>query len=313
MLIFCNSGLLQKIGVTRLKQLIEEKIGLPSSYQVLCYSGKPLFDGQLLSEFATMTSGATIYLAGRLVGGSESRFSLIDSSIPRSNEPCMISLEDGESVKMPCEHSISPDAIMSYAKNKIADKVHEIRCPFCDQEWPIDVLQRYSGASEEELHFLEDRLSENFFDLDTNFVQCPGCTSYCTRADQSTNSMQCPACTQRLGRSYRFCFTCLGEWKNGSNVYTCGNVNCKRDEERSHLLRECPETTIAYTGVICPSLRECPNPRCRSLIEHKEGCKHMTCTACKIDFCFVCLGLKTNGSWNCGSHTTKCTPAPRQA
>ena len=63
-------------------------------------------------------------------------------------------------------------------------------------------------------------------------------------------------------------------------------------------------------GVSCPSIRLCPN--CGTPIEHTGGCKQMTCRPCQTDFCFICLRIKTSGSWQCGSYNTKCAVAPIQ-
>jgi hypothetical protein len=52
-----------------------------------------------------------------------------------------------------------------------------------------------------------------------------------------------------------------------------------------------------------PQYRACPH--CRTIIEHKEACKHMECTSCHKFFCWVCLSVKDK-AWPCGSFNEYC-------
>ena len=298
--------------VERLKVLIYAKIGLPIEYQQLHYSGKQLEDGKLLGDYPTLESGATIFLVGRLLGGARS--ARVDPKVPRRFKECPIMLIETECVKMPCGHYMSPDAVMHCAKSEIRAKQREVCCPIatCKKEWSIDVLKRYGGASRKELHELEEGLSKNYCDTKLGIVQCPGCSSYCTRVDSTKKRMECPACTKRYRRAYRFCYICLHEWTNFCDEYNCGNIDCDDKKWRKSILQHCPDKVIAYSK--CPSIRQCPNPKCKLLIQHTRGCKHMYCASCKTGFCFICLRKKVAGKWStkCGQYNTRCTPAPRQ-
>ena len=293
---------------------MKDKIGLPVEEQQLIYSGKQLEDGKLLSEYPTLETRATIFLVGRLIGGAGSRMARVDRSVPTKVMPCPILLVDEECVKMPCGHYMSPDAVIHRAKSKIGAKERQISCPTCDKEWPIDVLKRYGGASKDELCELAEGLSINYCDTKLEIVQCPQCSSYGTRVDSSKTSVQCAACTKRLGKVYRFCFICLHDWANGYNEYNCGNAGCDDKVWRERILRDCPETETAYSQSKCPSIRQCPNPSCKLLIELAKGCKHMLCVSCKTEFCFVCLRQKDGDNWpsECGNYSSKCKPAPKQ-
>jgi LSD1 subclass zinc finger protein len=52
-----------------------------------------------------------------------------------------------------------------------------------------------------------------------------------------------------------------------------------------------------------PTHRNCPT--CRSLIEHNQGCKHISCLFCKTSFCWVCMGVQ-KGAWMCGAYNNYC-------
>jgi ankyrin repeat and IBR domain-containing protein 1 len=35
--------------------------------------------------------------------------------------------------------------------------------------------------------------------------------------------------------------------------------------------------------------KKCPNPSCNAPIQKNEGCNHVKCYKCKMDFCWICL------------------------
>ena len=194
----------------------------------------------------------------------------IPSSVPRSNEACMITFLEGESVQMPCSHAISPDGLMDYCWNEVSSgRKYEIRCCICNSEWPIDVIKRFGGASVDELRMLEEGLSKNYCRVHSDISECPGCTSLCERKNASNNCVQCPICTRKNGEAYHFCWQCLHPWKSALSAKQCGNTSC--NGELVGQLLNAPETNVI--GVKVPSVRACPN--CSSLIQHKSGCKQI--------------------------------------
>lgn len=300
----------KEMKVSQFKKLVQDKTGIPTHEQRLIYGGRQFEDSKTLGDYPSLGPRATIFMVMVLKGGT-SRRDKLDSTVIRTDETCMLSYEDGVAVKMPCGHAISPDWLMDYCWHEIDDGKYEIKCSLCAQEWPMEVLHKYGGANEEELHLLEEGLSKNYCEKASGIIQCPGCNSYCMRADESSNCMQCGICTKNKGKTYRFCYNCREEWTNGYNTKFCGNSKCSSsDNEINRILRDCEEKEVV--GVKCPSIRECP--KCKGLIEHKEACKHMTCKNCQTEFCFLCLRTRpSNGSWSCGSYNTPCVPAPRQA
>ena len=306
---------LQKVTVSELKRKVESRTGLPPTDQRLIYAGKQLEDNRCLGDYATLTNGSNIMLVMRLCGGAEltrPKAPLnrrLDSTVPRSNEACMITFLEGESVRMPCGHSISPDGLMDYCWNEVSsNRKYEIHCCLCDSEWPIEVLKRYGGASLKELRMLEEGLSRNYCFKSSDITECPGCQSFCERKNKSTNCVQCYICTRKKKEAYFFCWQCLQAWKTAPSANNCGNDACNADKVLKRL-HEAPMKNIY--GVQVPSVRACPS--CGSLIEHEKGCKQMHCKSCTAYFCFICLRTKTpEGSWTCGSSFDKCALAPRQ-
>ena len=313
--------LLQKATVSELKKKVEARTGIPPGDQRLIYAGKQLQDNRCLSDYPTLQNGSNIMLVLRLPGGSLKSIlekvptrpetpldRKIDSSVPRSNDACMITFLEGESVRMPCGHAISPDGLMDYCWNEVSSgRKSEIHCCLCDSEWPIEVIKRYGGASSEELRMLEEGLSKNYCMKHPDIIECPGCMSLCERKDATNNCVQCLICTRKHKKAYHFCWQCLRPWKSALSAKQCGNTSC--NSEIFDKLLAAPETDVI--GLKVPSIRACPN--CSSLIEHKKGCKQMCCKKCNTDFCFICLRTKTpEGSWTCGAWNHQCKVSPRQ-
>ncbi len=297
--------------------MVKAKTGVEPEHQRLIYVSKTMQDDEILADYETLRNGSNIFLVLRLYGGS----SLvprrrINASIPRSDENCLITMENTKEngvivLKMPCGHSISPDGLMDYCWNEVSmNKKTEIKCPLCATEWDIGVIRRYSGATAIELSQLEVGISENFCSKSSDINQCPKCNSYITRQNTTLNSVLCVVCSKKSVSNGYFCWHCLQEWKKPLSSATCGNTNCD-DGEKLAQLRDCGKVRVTFLKMEIPKLRACP--KCGTIIELASGCKHMACKACRIEFCFVCLRRRTQeGSWSCGSYNTKCAEAPLQ-
>ena len=258
---------------------------------------------------------ATIFLVMRLRGGAKRPPApterTIDPSVPRSMEECMILMTEGNNVKMPCSHVISPEGLIDYSWNEVCVNGKTcICCCLCGKEWDRNIVRRYGGATDEEMQLLQECISRNVCIKDPDISECPGCTGLCERMDKGNKCSICHICTRKKGKTYHFCWDCKREWIGSPSNEQCGNEKCNK-EVILEKLRTCPEKEIQYLkGLKCPSIRACPS--CGSLIEHESQCKHITCQACKKEFCFVYLRLVSNGSSSCGIYYTKCAVAPRQ-
>ena len=237
----------------------------------------------------------------------------IDKSIPRSSEDCMITLTPDNSLLTPCKHSISPDGLMDYCWDEISTNIkHEIKCPLCSTEWSLEMIKRYGGASDTEMTQLELGLARNACKNDPTIRKCPFCDVYCERQNTSANHVRCISCARKPGGGNKvFCWLCLKPWKNDFWAADCGNEDCNVNKRKLERLKESPMTTVTFfPGKKIYKLRACPN--CGVLIEHKSGCKQMTCAKCTIEFCFICLRKRVGGSWSCGIYDTPCALAPIQ-
>ena len=229
----------------------------------------------------------------------------IPSGLKQSHEPCMICF-DAPSMMMPCKHKCHPHCLVNYAWSEVSNKKVEIKCPICEKEWSIVVIKKYGQTTDEEMGLLEEGLSRNAIVNDPNISECPGCRSYCERINKANIRVTCRIC-KKNGKA-DFCWHCKRSW-TGSSSTECGYADCNV----SSILAQIKDAPIKeVVGVKCPSIRLCP--RCGAAIEHKSNCKHMTCKTlnCNAQFCFICLRIRQDGSWQCGSYNTPCSPAPLQ-
>ena len=271
-------------------------------------------DGKKLSTYR-ITKNSTIFLVMRLVGGAKRPdpplLRKIDPFTPRSKEECMIMYTDGENVKMPCGHTISPEGLIDYSWNEICvNRKSEVRCCLCNKVWDVDKIVRYGGATPEEMAKMQECISSNICQSDPKISECPRCHNFCERLNESDRCVVCRICTKIKGKAYNFCWDCKREWIGSPYSNKCGSDQCNA-QEILEKLKTCPEVGMGYLkGVKVPSIRACPT--CGSLIEHGGQCKHMKCTACSKQFCFVCLRIRVGESWPCGRYNTACSVAHRQ-
>ena len=197
-----------------------------------------------------ITKNATLFLVMRLVGGAsrpmEPLSRKIDKSVPRSKEDCMILLTDGDNVLMPCKHTISPEALIDHSWNEICvNKKTKVQCCLCSQEWVMSTIQRYGGATEQEVAIMQECMSLNFCHKDPKMSECPSCHNFCERMQESSRCLQCRICSNAKSKPYHFCWDCKQEWIGSVYNAVCGNDTCINNEILTKL-RNCPETTIGY-------------------------------------------------------------------
>eukprot|EP01084_Bolivina_argentea_P307183 530907_1 len=138
-----------------------------------------------------------------------------------------------------------------------------------------------------------------------NVQKCPKCNSLYFKDEynikhQHDFKTKCICCDNN---NY-FCFGCGQLW--GNDTHACDT------SFRTELIKILNNVSTKKIGDVdnVPCMRACPN--CAQIITHTDACKHMCCKSCKKDFCFVCLKMKKNGNWKCGSSSSRCDIHPIQ-
>ena len=234
-----------------------------------------------------------------------------------SYEPDVISFDDSheERAKMPCGHVISTESMTMFLRSLISGRKYVILCPgydkhgkSCGTEWDYNLCKRVGMLSNLEMQEFEKGFAIIYISQKLDYKNCPVCKTFVEKPPTlNHNRVSCSVCAKN-GKALDFCWLCLQTWKNSKNEH-CGNVSCGCKKDMVVILKNCPSIKI-YEAEGVPSIRACPE--CNTLINHIEKCKHMKCLGCRKEFCFVCLSVKTNEKWLCGTYEDSCPIAPRQ-
>ena len=202
--------------------------------------------------------------------------------------------------------------IKDFVTDTLEKKGFIFKCPFenekgepCDKVWDYNLVRHVACFSDVEKRKAEKQMGDNYLVCAAKAQRCPKCTIYCVHEQNNVKRVNCGACR------HSFCWACLHQWTS-SNTTHCANNQCTGLDPRIRYLREnTTKTTISYINLESYAVRGCP--ACGFIIHHTSGCKHMICHICRVNFCFVCLGLhhKEKG-WPCGNHRAVCVPAPIQ-
>jgi len=210
-----------------------------------------------------------------------------------SCEVCMCDLARSNLTGASCGHEFCLECWTGYLSEQIEGQGKaSIRCPGYGCDIMVDELTatRILAKSDKILqryHYLSSKL----FVAEHRQIQwCPAAD--CDMAVRVSSTGQSGFCrpVNCSGCKSEFCFNCQ------SKVHmpiTCQMLRvwrkkCEDDSETANWINS--------------NTKECP--KCQCIIEKNGGCNHMTCwnTACKHDFCWVCLGpWEPHGSswYNC--------------
>ena len=177
---------------------------------------------------------------------------------------------------LPCGHVCCTQCWVNYLKSLISEaKVEEIKC--VEHKCSIIISDEFIMK-----HIKYDKkLVEKYNNFkkraeiikDPNKKQCPkpDCDSYLEKSNE-TNYVKCI-------NGHTYCFECLNP--------PHGNISCEKLMEKEFMDWKKNKR-----------VKRCP--RCKIYTEKNEGCNHMTCTACKYQWCWLCEGQYSYGHYDQG-------------
>lgn len=219
-----------------------------------------------------------------------------------------------------CGHSFCKDCWKGYLEDKIGDgETQRIFCPAfkCEKLVPLLLIEELvSSETVSRYLFLE---LNDFVANNPNMTWCPspGCSRAVVRASVDEKShFQSSDC----GNGHTFCFECLGP---PHDPCPCDKWKAFHEEvsEKKTMLQQLGVIDLAEQNEnvgsneladalwIAANTKECPNSKCRAVIQKDEGCNHMTCKKCRHDFCWICMepwdqhGEQTGGFFSCNRYT----------
>ena len=199
-----------------------------------------------------------------------------------NNKECSICFDEIEekeiqSNTLECGHVCCSQCWTNYFKTLITDaKVEQIKCieHECKEEVPEEFLLKFIQNDKKLIAKYEKFKMRAIIIKDPNKKQCPkpDCESYLEKS-KKTNYVKCK-------NGHQFCFECLRP--------PHGSSSCDQLLEKDFLKWKKHRV-----------VKKCP--RCHIFTEKNEGCNHMTCTSCKYQWCWLCLGQYSYGHYSSGA------------
>ena len=166
----------------------------------------------------------------------------------------------------------------------------------CNLKVGHSVFLNILGEEEEILEKYWKWLTKSLTDENKDIRECPEprCELVAEKIDDTRVVNQTIEC--HCGA--RYCFRC-GLFEH---------LPCDCESAKEWLERESTES--ANTLWIMTNSKPCPG--CKKPIQKDKGCNHMTCTSCRNEFCWVCMGdwrslhgPDTGGFYKCNLFTHK--------
>ncbi|KAF8213313.1 hypothetical protein K438DRAFT_1803769 [Mycena galopus ATCC 62051] len=219
---------------------------------------------------------------------------------------CLTSVKGAKCVQLACTHVFCRACLYDYWSFAIAEgSVDTLGCPdpACvklQRASPEDEIARVvSEAEVRRWRWLKEKI---MFERDPSLVHCPMvfCQHPVPKPRESETDVGgdrlriCPAC------SFSFCGFCKRTWHGAVQDCPISQAESVRQQMNlrfgptilKKLVAKYQEEQLNKKW-LAESTMACPG--CALKIEKSLGCNHMTCTRCKMHFCYRC-GVKLNAS-----------------
>mmetsp|Transcript_110043 Transcript_110043/g.318120 ORF Transcript_110043/g.318120 Transcript_110043/m.318120 type:complete len:496 (-) Transcript_110043:110-1597(-) len=204
---------------------------------------------------------------------------------------------EGEKLAMPCGHEFCMDCWHEFFANAIQDEGATCVRKTCPQAGCDEIVteEEVKIAAPDFLQRFQSFQLRNFVESNTLTRWCPGkgcervaCAQSASAMEQEDNIAHCDGCLTN------FCLLC-GEEPHAPS-------DCKA---LAKWLEKCRNESETANWILA-NTKSCP--KCVSRIEKNQGCNHMTCSKCRHEFCWICMGdwqehgSNTGGYYKCNKY-----------
>ncbi|KAK9806726.1 hypothetical protein WJX72_000715 [[Myrmecia] bisecta] len=190
-----------------------------------------------------------------------------------------------------CGHLFCKDCWQGYVTTAIANgpSVLDLRCPTpkCAAAVPRDLIFEVASKGDQAKYLQYGVRSYVEDNRAMGWCPAPGCEN----AVECLVEVSSEPLDIHCNCGHAFCFTCKEEAHRPVDCATVEVWLRKNSAESENL------------NWILANTKQCP--KCKRAIEKNQGCMHMTCSQCKFEFCWLCLGSwqehgeRTGGFYAC--------------
>jgi len=201
-----------------------------------------------------------------------------------------------------CEKSYCINCWMDYFKEKISNKILDIKClnDKCNTELEKNFIEEI--IKNDDKLFDKYLLFKNRISIlnNNNYIICPipDCEGYAIKNMQKKNNF--------LNKNYMKCIN-NHIFCNKCKTIEHGDLDCSQNKEGIILKND----YYIHSEEENKELKQCPN--CNILISRNEGCNHIKCKNCSYQFCWLCLGKYEPNHYEIGRCAGQAFPIPESA
>ena len=177
---------------------------------------------------------------------------------------CQSELNEINKVQVPvCLHNFCQDCIRTYLEIRITEsQVDSMPCP--EHSCGADIQEEFiSMLIPEELFFKFKKFQKaQSLNKNPNLRWCPkpDCEGW-DKGNMQSRELTCNQC------GFKFCYYCQEPWHGNSKCRAQVDFALDKYSKKNNV-KQCPQ--------------------CRRRVEKNQGCDHMTCPACRYEWCWLC-------------------------
>jgi len=174
-----------------------------------------------------------------------------------------------------CKHIFCNTCTKRWIETEVVALALSVKCPDrnCKCDISINDIKLYH-STEFAQKLIDNNLWRCLNSMD-DFIRCPLCDIGCFKYGAACDNAECPNC------KFMFCLKCRHITHPDE---TCEQYISKLSQNDKRRYEE----SIRSGHWLSVNSKKCP--QCSTYIQRNGGCSHMTCRACKYEWCWLCMG-----------------------